>query len=51
MIFKEGLCVLWKIMNDVEGVFLKELTFCGVALFSRECIEPRVDNPFYTMAI
>jgi hypothetical protein len=41
-------------MNDMEGEFqdvLAELTFHGVALFSREHIEPRVDYPFYTMAI
>ena len=28
-----------------------EQTFHGVALFSRERIESRVDYPFYTMAI
>lgn len=39
-------------MNDVEGALHEvELTFYGVALFCRERIEPRADDPFYTMAI
>jgi hypothetical protein len=45
-------------MKDVESVFQKsrrasrlELTLYGAALFPRECIAPRVDDPFYTMAI
>lgn len=40
----EGLCVLCEIMNDVDGVFqnaLVEWNFHGLALFSRERIEPQ----------
>ena len=41
---RHGRCV----PRRVSGL---ELTFHGVALFPLERIEPRVDYPFYTMAI